>query len=273
MENQKAQNSRFYEFLLSNENIYLAVYSVESFVFEYDLLDKKDKEMYHKLKDKFHEKYIFKEIIPKIRIEIIRLIQNEDAYISVEVYFNPKKYDKGNVEYRPLHTTNLISQMAIVSMLNLLIYEIPDNTVKKGKRILHLSNLSRLIPSNFYGNRVSLRPKELFKPWKGQYQKYTSLTNEYLKKYHTSLEYKYEVTLDLQKFFPSVNPEFICHYILEKLSVVLKEEDNILKERMLKLSIQIKTKINELSGKLADLEKEDIALNEKKIDVRNLLID
>lgn len=79
--------------------------------------------------------------------------------------------------------------MTIVSMLNLLIHEVPlldDETDKKGgegkcKNILRLSNLSRLIPSNFYGNRVSLKPEELFKPWKQQYQKYTSLTNEYLK--------------------------------------------------------------------------------------------
>lgn len=63
---------------------------------------------------------------------------------------------------------------------------------------MRLSNLSRLIPSDFYGNRVSVKPEYLFKPWKQQYQKYNQNSNDALMKYHTSLEYKYEVTLDLK---------------------------------------------------------------------------
>lgn len=245
MENQKVQTSRYYKYLISNENIYLAIYSMESYVFDYDLLSKKDKEMYQRLKDKFDERYICGEIIPKIRKTIEKLVLNEDVFIFTEVYFNPKKYEKGKMEYRPLHTTSLISQMAIVAMLNLFIYEVDDNE-ENSTRTLRLSNLSRLIPSNFYGNRVSLKPKELFKPWKVEYQKYTSLTNEYLKKYHISLEYKYEVTLDLQKFFPSVNPEFIRQYILEKLPVVLTENDKILYNIILEklLYCKVENKLN-----------------------------
>ena len=41
---------------------------------------------------------------------------------------------------------------------------------------MRLSNLSRLIPSDFYGNRVSVKPEYLFKPWKQQYQKYKMKT-------------------------------------------------------------------------------------------------
>lgn len=233
MEKMDVQNSRYYKYLLDDRNIYLAIYSLESYIFEYGLLDEEDKKVYQKLKDKFNEQYILGEIIPKIKNEIERLILEKDYYIPVRIFLNPKKYEGDSIEFRPIHTTKLIYQMTIVSMLNLLIYEVSlsdDETDKNGregncKNILRLSNLSRLIPSNFYGNRVSLKPEELFKPWKQQYQKYTSLTNEYLKKYHSSLEYKYEVTLDLENFFPSVNPGFLIRYIMQRLPINLTEED------------------------------------------------
>lgn len=243
------QNNRFYKYLLSDENIYLALYSVESYVFLYDLLSKEDKKRYQKLKDKFNEKYIIGEIIPAVRKEIERVILNKDEFIFVDIYFNPKKYEEGIVEFRPIHTTNLISQIACVSMLNLLIYEKIEYAENRGKASLRLSNLSRLIPSDFYGNRISLKPKELFKPWKGQYQKYTSLTNDYLKKYHASLEYKYEVTLDLQKFFPSVNPRFVCGYILERLPVTLTDEDKTLYTLIIEKLLYCKIR-NEISSDL-----------------------
>lgn len=233
MGKMNVQNSRYYKYLLDSRNIYLAIYSLKSYVFEYDLLSQDDKIEYQKLKDKFNEKYILGEIIPNIQKEIEKLVLEKDYYVPVRIYFNPKKYEDGRMEFRPIHTTSLLYQMTFVSMLNLLIYEVPildDETdeKKEGKRQennLRLSNLSRLIPSNFYGNRVSLKPEELFKPWKQQYQKYASLTNEYLKKYHSSLEYKYEVTLDLENFFPSVNPRFLVQYIMQRLPINLSEED------------------------------------------------
>ena len=78
------------------------------------------------------------------------------------------------MEFRPLHSTGLITQIAIVSMLHLFVYEIPEE--EEGDPKLRLSNLSRLIPSDFYGNRVSVKPEYLFKPWKQQYQKYKMKT-------------------------------------------------------------------------------------------------
>lgn len=246
MEKINVQNSRYYQYLLDDKNIYLAVYSLESYVFEHGLLSLEDKIKFLKLKDKFNEEYILETIIPEIRKEIKRLIAEEDYYIPVQIYFNPKKYEDGRVEFRPIHTAGLLYQMVIVAMLNLLIYEVP---LDEEKQRLRLSNLSRLIPGNFYGNRVSLKPKELFKPWKKQYQKYTSLTNEYLKKYHSSLEYKYEVTLDLEKFFPSVNPQFIIHYIMERLPIDLKDEDRELYHIILKKLLYCKVE-NDLCEQL-----------------------
>lgn len=107
------------------------------------------------------------------------MLNKDEEFIEVKVYFKPKKMSKDGLEFRPLHTTDLITQIAIVAMLHLFVYEIPE---KKDYKLL-LSNLSRLIPSDFYGNRVSTKPECLFKSWKKQYQKYNQNSNDALKKY------------------------------------------------------------------------------------------
>lgn len=222
-------NTEYGKYLLSDENIYLSIYSLNSYIFEYNLLDRNDRILYHKLQDKFNKECIDK-VISQVRERIKNLLEDDDEYIKAKVYFKPKKLDKGKLEFRPLHTTDLITQIAIVSMLHLFIYEIPANEDLK----LRLSNLSRLIPSDFYGNRVSVKPEYLFKPWKQQYQKYNQNSNDALKKYHTSLEYKYEVTLDLKNFFPTINPLVIYHYIIGHLPAHMTDADMRLMKTVLR---------------------------------------
>lgn len=237
------RNTKCGEYLLSDENIYHAIYSLNSYVFEYDLLCQEDRILYHRLQDKFDEKNINITIL-KVKDRIKELLK-EDKYIEAEVYFKPKKIaEDGIMEFRPLHTTDLITQIAIVSMLHLFIYEIPDKEDDHPK--LRLSNLSRLIPSDFYGNRVSVKPEYLFKPWKQQYQKYNQNSNEALTRYHTSLEYKYEVTLDLKNFFPTINPIIVYYYIIAHLPAYLEEKElDLLKQILRKLLFcKLKTKLD-----------------------------
>ena len=216
---EKIEKTKCGRFLLSDENIYLSIYSLNSYVFEYNLLNTEDRILYHRLQDKFDARLINR-VITRVRKQIIELL-DEDKYIEAKVYFKPKKLsENGELEFRPLHSTDLITQIAIVSMLHLFVYEIPEE--EEGDPKLRLSNLSRLIPSDFYGNRVSVKPEYLFKPWKQQYQKYNQNSNDALMKYHTSLEYKYEVTLDLENFFPTINPIIIYHYVINHLPAYLK---------------------------------------------------
>lgn len=241
---EKKYTGRYRSFLLSDQNIYHAIYSLRSYIFDFDLLDETDQERYYQLQDKFDEIFI-KETIKDVRNKIINLVDKDDYFIEACVYFKPKKLDnEGKVTYRPLHSTDIISQIAIVAMLHLLVYEIADVEKK-----LHLSNISRLLPGNFYGNRVSLDPEVLFKPWKPQYQTYTQNANEALKKYHTSLEYKYEVSLDLENFFPTIDPMLVYQLVVERLPVNLKDSDKELLKRILEklLFCRLKT---ELSDKL-----------------------
>ena len=108
-------NMGYREYLLSDENIYLSIYSLNSYVFEYDLLDANDRELYHSLQDKFDKKVINK-VILKVRKRIEELLNKDEEFIEVKVYFKPKKMSKDGLEFRPLHTTDLITQIAIVAM-------------------------------------------------------------------------------------------------------------------------------------------------------------
>ena len=229
MRSKTGQESKYREHLLSDINIYLAIYSLNSYIFEYNLLKPEDRQLYHQLQDKFDERLVSK-VSEDVKKRIEQLLDDPDEFIQAKVYFKPKKLVDGKLEFRPLHTTDLITQIAIVSMLHLFVYEIPEKENPK----LTLSNLSRLIPSDFYGNRVSVKPESLFKPWKQQYQKYNQNSNDALKKYHTSLEYKYEVTLDLENFFPTINPVIIYHYIIGYLPAHLSELDMSLMKTVLR---------------------------------------
>lgn len=162
---EEIEKTKCGRFLLSDENIYLSIYSLNSYVFEYNLLNTEDRILYHRLQDKFDARLI-NGVITRVREQIIELF-DKDKYIEAKVYFKPKKLsENGELEFRPLHSTGLITQIAIVSMLHLFVYEIPEE--EEGDPKLRLSNLSRLIPSDFYGNRVSVKPEYLFKPWKNK---------------------------------------------------------------------------------------------------------
>lgn len=231
-EAKKFESTSVFEILMSDSNIYLSIYSLDSYIFNKELLSKKDKIRLEKLKDKFDEKELSK-LIGEVRECLLDLVDKSDVFIRAKVFFNPKKVVDGKVEFRPLHTTDLVSQIALVSMLNMFIYELKFD----GKPLV-LSNISRLIPSNFYGNRVSTNPEELFKPWKKQYKKYTQKTNELFKNYHNTHEYKYEVDLDLKNFFPSVNPQMLYNYILSLLPVTINDAElELYKIMLIKLLI------------------------------------
>ena len=207
------------ERLFSKQNIYLALYSVESYISNRELLDKEDKEELSRLKDKFDEENIEK-WIGKIQERLYQLI-DDIHYLHAKIFFKPKKYDIENdkVIFRPLHSSSLLDQITAVAMLNILIYDFDaDNKIS-------MSNFSRLIPHNFYGNRVAYEPEKLFKPWQEQYKEYTSKANDYYKNFHDNGEYKWEVNLDLENFFPSINPICLYNYIVQQIPVEYSEDD------------------------------------------------
>ncbi len=230
--NNEFRETELYKRLISDSNIYLSIYSLESYIFNKELLSNQDWILMNKLKDKFQEDVI-RTVIKRVRGCLNKLISDPEYFIEAQVYFKPKKYENGKVMFRPLHTASLISQIAMVSMLNMFIYEFNDGNEK-----LTLSNISRMIPGNFYGNRVSTEPEILFKTWQVQYKLYTQEANELFNIYHDTKEYRYEINLDLENFFPSVHPQMLYNLILSLAPVTLTgKELELYKVILIKLLI------------------------------------
>lgn len=198
--------------LFEKSNIYLALFSVHSYIANEELLSENDKKEYEALRDIFDEENI-NLWIDRVTKRLKELI-DDDKYLQAKVFFKPKKYENGPV-FRPLHHASLLDQITAVAMLNILIYDFSE----QGK--VGMSDLSRLIPHNFYGNRVAYDIEHLFIPWKEQYKKYNKLANDMYKKYHETLDYRWEVDLDLKNFFPSVNPIVLFSNLEKKLPVNL----------------------------------------------------
>lgn len=214
------------EKILDDCNIYNAIYSLESYVFDKGLLDSKaevkgndqvmiaksDLELYYALGDKYNADLITKVIDAcKSRLKDI-LDPDKKELFEISVYFRMKKVDdKGKLIYRPMHTARLIDMICMVCILTWLMYD--DDNEKRS-----LSELSKLIPHNFYGNLPSTDVQYLFKAWKLQYKAFSDDVIENCRNYKNNHRYLTEVTLDIQNFFPSVSPEFLYNLIIDKLS-------------------------------------------------------
>jgi len=203
-----------YKRVINKSNIYSAIYCVESYVFEKGLLSESDIKMLNALSDKFNFSYIEK--VMQSCERLLEKIFTTDEYFKISVFFKLKKYDseKESVEYRPLHTTDLITQICIVCMLNIIMFD--DSARNKRK----LSDISKLLPSNFYGNIPSTNVEDLFVNWKMKYKEYSEAFIGAYKSYSETRKYKYEITLDLVRFFPSINPNIVYNLVLEKLSTI-----------------------------------------------------
>lgn len=211
------------DYILNEKNIYLAIYAVKSYVFDPQLLDRTDKELLNLLVDPFNEEQIYK-MIQNVKVILKSVLDDGNYLLKTQVYYKPKDYIANTPVYRPIHTAKLEQLIAMVALLHPLIYETPN---EKENWKLNLSNYSRLIPNNFYGNRVSKKPEELFKRWNEQYKKYTQKANEYFKTYHESKEFRYELKLDLKNFFPSVNPLVIYGILMDNIPITICNDNDI----------------------------------------------
>lgn len=207
------KNTQLYKILISDANIYKAILSVDSYIFNPNLMNDDDIELFYLIKDKFNYNKYFKSnngegLIEEIRKIIIEVIDEPNKFLSTKVYFKLKNPSKG--EYRPLHVSSLKDSIAMVAMLQILIFDTD---------LTSFSNLSKMIPSYFYGNVPSKVPERLFERWQDKYKEYSEKANEKFSEYEKNSKYKYEVTLDLKNFFPSVNPLLVYKFIIESLNV------------------------------------------------------
>ncbi len=216
---ESIKNSSIYKIITRKDFIYKAIYSLESYIFEKDLLDEKDYKWMLRLRDPFNHA-IIDDTIYAVR-KMIDEVLIDGKFFEAEVYFRPKKInqDTDEIESRPLHSASLITLITSVVLLNILLIEISED----GKSI-ELTELARMLPSNFFGNIPSEKPEQLFKPWQYQFKEYTEMITRSYYEYTKTKEFKYEVTLDLQNFFPSINPVIIYNEIISKYAVKYNED-------------------------------------------------
>lgn len=222
------EEGKLYQLVSSDTNIFSAIYSLESYIFEKKLLSQTDLDLYYKLQDKYDHETI-SAVIEECKTKLNDILL-EDKKFDTKVFFKAKKYDEenGKVEFRPLHTADLITQICMVSILNIIMF----STNEKDKR--QLSDLSQLLPSNFYGNLPSAEYENIFYDWKVKYKEYTEDIMKEYESIRKNTTFKYEVALDLEKFFPSVDPSFIYNFISEKTGSIYSGKDKIFFEEMLK---------------------------------------
>ncbi len=209
------KDTRLYKRVINRSNIYSSIYCVESYIFEKDLLSQEDIKLLNELRDKFNFKLI-NHVMISCEKKLKEIFLKEETLFEISVYLKPKKYDYDTEQaiFRPMHTANLITQICLVCMLNQIMFDDSDGKTRK------LSDISKLLPSNFYGNIPSTNVSSLFVDWKTKYKEYSEAFISAYKEYSSTKKYKYEIVLDLVNFFPSINPNIVNKIILEKLSTI-----------------------------------------------------
>lgn len=217
MENREITKSSLFLRVTSPENIYKAIYSVGSYVFEPNLLSKSDRELLGQLTDKYNDE-LNKSVISTCKSELEKIFTDPNYFFTANIYFKAKKYnDKTEkIDFRPLHTASLITQICIVCMLSCIMFD-DGNTGRK------LSNISALLPNNFYGNMPSTSLDELFVDWRYSYKKYTQDIEDMYHQCIETGEHTCQIRLDLKNFFPSINPIIVFKMIVNRMQVEYTE--------------------------------------------------
>ena len=204
--------------ILNEQNIFSAIFSMESYVFDIGLLDTEipvllidedgvvcgtiaanDLELYYALADK-HDVELIEKVIDTCQRRMKWLFKDKENLFEARVYFKFKNYDEGRLKFRPMHTARLIDLICMVSILNCLMF---DDDFEKGER--KLSDLSKLLPHNFYGNIPCTDVQFLFHKWQTKYKEYTEEVIGHCRTYQQNHSYLTEVCLDIKNFFPSMS--------------------------------------------------------------------
>ena len=232
------------KFLISNENIVLAIKLAlgdeheKILTKEYEYLDFSDDKAVNKT-------------IETVKDIIKKLINDECYFLDTFLYLKPKGIENGVMKYRPLYVyssfNNLVAQYAL---LNVLVYDFKEN--ENDESNISINKVAQTIPSYFYGNAVQISSASMYIPWYIQYAKYS---NEYFKIYEEKKDNcKYEINIDLENFFPSINLCYLNNYLsnLYKTAYGIDDYSKIIRKSLI---------VNVKSG-------EDESIN-KDIDVYN----
>ena len=204
-----------FDTITHRRNIYKAIYALDSYICERNLLSVEDLKCYYLLKDKFDFDGTIKNVIEKCQEKLKKILNEEDDdFFTVSVYYKIKKLKEENgkqiVTYRPLHTASLIDQICMAALLIPLMFD-------DSKGVRNKSELSRMIPHNFFGNMPSESVDSLFMNWTEKYRQYSKIIQDKSREYLKTREYDTVINFDLADFFPSIDPARMYHFILNLL--------------------------------------------------------
>ena len=234
--------------ILNERNIFNSIFCMESYVFDKGLLDTEksvlpfdedgvvcdpiannDLELFYALADK-HNVELIEKVIECCQQKMKWLFADKEHLFDATVYFKLKNCDEGKLKFRPMHTARLIDLICMVSIMNCLMF---DDDFEKGER--KLSDLSKLLPHNFYGNIPSTDVQFLFHKWQTKYKEYTEEVIDHCRIYQQNHSYLTEVSLDIKNFFPSISPKMLYDYIISKLSKTYEDDKEDLSKVVAKL--------------------------------------
>ena len=216
--------------LLGKDNIFKAIYALDSYVFERGLLSKEDIQLLYQLRDS-HNTDLIERTIYRCNEKLNSLLSHREELFGIKVFFRFKSMEEdGIIKFRPLHTTSLENLVCMIALLRPLMFD------EQGHKI-SLSGICKLIPHNFYGNLPSTQTESLFVPWKQQYKRYSENLLQRYRILTETKEYTQEVCLDLKDFFPSVSPFWVYQFIFDKLKSVWTDANDVdcLKQILCKL--------------------------------------
>lgn len=219
------------EKILDGRNIFNSIFCLESYVFDKGLLDSDDLKLYYALADK-HNVELIEHVIGSCQKKLEKIFSDKNHLFDAKVFFKLKNYDpdEHKLNFRPMHTAKLEDLICMVSIMNCLMF---DDDLDTGKR--NLSDLSKLLPHNFYGNIPSTDVQFLFHKWQTKYKEYTEEVIDHCRAYQQNHSYLTEVSLDIKNFFPSISPKMLYDYIVSKLSKTYEDDKETLSMAVAKL--------------------------------------
>lgn len=217
--------------ILDGRNIFNSIFCMESYVFDKGLLDAEDLGLYYALADK-HNVELIETVIAHCQEKLKWIFADKANLFEAKVFFKLKNYDPDDkkLNFRPMHTAKLMDLICMVSIMNCLMF---DDDLDTGQR--NLSDLSKLLPHNFYGNIPSTDVQYLFHKWQTKYKEYTEEVIEHCRAYQQNHSYLTEVSLDIKNFFPSISPKMLYDYIVSKLSKTYENDKETLSMAVAKL--------------------------------------
>lgn len=80
-------NTKLREQILSEENIYKAIFALESYISERDLLCDDDLKDFLRLRDKYDFDGIISTVVDKCKRTLVNILDNENELLEVNVFF------------------------------------------------------------------------------------------------------------------------------------------------------------------------------------------